>query len=90
MGIPHCGVCGKLPLICENDPLCPRGVLKKQKWHTLKISDEEYSNIYIRMSDVIEAMKEYAENYSNNELKFTREVLTEKTKTNENNNNLLE
>lgn len=90
MGIPHCGICYKRASECEKDPLCPRGVLSKQKLHTLKISDEEYPNIYIKMNDVLKAMKEYAINYSLNELKFTREILTEKTKTNEKNNNLLE
>ena len=90
MGIPHCGVCGKRPLICENDPLCPRGVLRKQTWHTIPTEGKEFSEIYIKMPDVINAMMEFAKNYSLNELKFTREILTEKTKTNENNSNLLE
>jgi antitoxin component HigA of HigAB toxin-antitoxin module len=78
MGIPHCGVCGKLPTLCENDPLCPRGVLRKQKWHTITTEGKDFSEIYIKMPDAINAMKEYAKNYGLNELTFTREVLIEK------------
>ncbi len=75
MGIPICYNCKMPTYVCEKNSLCPRGVLSKKKWELLTIEDK-YGSYYVKMSDAVDAMIEFAENYHSQFA--TREVLIEK------------
>ena len=77
MGIPNCAICGLLMERCKQNPLCPRGVLTKHEWHLISVKNGN-NHYYVKMSDAVEAMKEFALNYHAQFL--TRKVIIEKTK----------
>jgi hypothetical protein len=78
MGIPHCGHCKLRTEECLKNPLCPRGVLSKHKWHYIQLPGMSNENFYVNTYNAIDAMVEFAKNY--HEQFITRTVITEKTK----------